>query len=227
MPASGNNWGNTENAFGWISRSFHWLIALMILVLLILGFWMEGLTPNPFKFEMYGLHKAFGILVLFLGALRLIWRFTQTVPLSLPTHAGWERFLSKTIHIVLYISIIGMPLSGWVMSSAGGHPVSIFGLFEMPALVEKNKEISGAARLAHELFAYALIGAVGLHIIGALKHHVIDHDETLRRMGGSILVAFIGLVLLLVSAGFVAQNFWAEFHEQPVVVSAADDSGDP
>lgn len=184
------------------ARVFHWLIALLILSLLGVGFFMTGMDSDPVKFEIYGLHKAVGITVLLLAFLRLGWRLYSDTPKSISDHKQWEKTLSKTIHFVLYLAIFAMPLSGWAMSAAGGHPVSFFGLFQMPPIVPKIKEIGAFAHEAHAIIAYVIIGCVALHMAGAIKHHVIDKDVTLKRMGGNIIFAFIGAVLLLAAVLF-------------------------
>ena len=127
--------------FHFISKSFHWLMAGMILGLLFVGFYMVGLAFSPFKLQVYGLHKSFGILVLVLGILRLGWRFIASSPKPLVTHKRWEKFLSHIIHVVLYGVIFAMPVSGWLMSSAGDFPVGLFGLFEMPDLIAKDQDV--------------------------------------------------------------------------------------
>ncbi len=195
---------NTESQYGSIARSFHWFMALVILGLLGMGFWMEGVSFSPFKLEVYGFHKSFGLLILGLGVMRLMWRFISAPPPALKAHAVWERFLSKTIHIVFYICILGMPLSGWLMSNAGEHPASFFGLFEMPQIVPKDEALAGVFKQLHGLFAYGLLAAVALHIAGALKHHIIERDSTLRRMGGHMVIVLPLLALFTVAIGVMA-----------------------
>ena len=190
-------------SYHFISKSFHWIVGLMILGLLALGFYMTALEGTPFKFGLYGWHKSFGILVLLLGVLRLVWRFYKGVPESLGTHQVWEKMLSKVTHLVLYLGIFAMPLTGWLMSSAGGYGVSVFGLFKMPDLIGKNKELGGLFNQAHEILGYVILVAVILHLAGALKHHLIDKDETLQRMTwaqfgtvhGVLSALFFGAVL--------------------------------
>lgn len=201
---------NTAERFGHMARSIHWLSALIVLSLLSMGFIMAEMPFSPFKLELYGFHKSFGMLVLGLTLMRVIWKVTNISVNHLPSHTALERLLAKTIHIVLYISLIAMPLSGWVMSNAGEFPNAFFGLFEFPALVDKNEAIYKGAKQAHEFFAYTFIGSIGLHIVGALKHHFIDKDETLRRMGGNILLAFIGCVLLAIPTYFAAEEILEE-----------------
>lgn len=171
----------------------------MMLTLLAVGFYMHSLAYSPFKIELYGLHKSFGMLVLMLAGVRILWRAATSYPPEIDTHKAWEKSLSKLIHIVLYVAMIGMPLSGWLMSSAGDFPASFFGLFEWPDLVSKDKTLFDLFKEAHEIFAFALIGAVTLHMAGAFKHHFIDSDVTLKRMSTMRLGVMGGIMVLLIS----------------------------
>lgn len=209
---------NTENAYGVIARVIHWTTALLILGLLCMGYFMDGMSPGPDKIKLFGLHKSFGILVLMLAATRVLWRVISPAPKSLSTHAVWEKGLSHLAHLLLYIAIFAMPLSGWVMSSAGDFPNSFFGLFEMPDIVAKNEELFRSSRFAHGTIALVLLAVVALHMAGAFKHHFIDRDETLRRMssrslgfgGGAMFVLLFGGLWLL-AAG---QYAWHELNEE-------------
>ncbi|MES2728782.1 MAG: cytochrome b [Pseudomonadota bacterium] len=159
----------------------HWLIGLLIIALLCVGLYMTDLPATPDKFAIYGLHKAFGMTVLGLVILRVFTRLAMPVPPPLASHATWEITLARITHATLYLAMILMPLSGWAMSSAGGHPVSWFGL-TVPPLVGENKELGQFMRSAHSTIAYTLIGAIALHVAGVIKHVVIDRDRTLSRM---------------------------------------------
>ncbi len=177
-------WRNTTTRYGVVAQGFHWVVGLCVIGLLIVGLLMTKMEPGPDMFKIYALHKSVGITVLTLAVLRLIWKLSNPKPHSLPTHQKWERFLAHLTHIFLYFAIIGMPLSGWIMSSAKGFPVNLFGIegLTLPDLVSPSKEIGKLANQFHELTAYALIAAIGLHFAGAMKHHFIDKDGTLRRM---------------------------------------------
>ncbi|MCB1562571.1 MAG: cytochrome b/b6 domain-containing protein [Alphaproteobacteria bacterium] len=208
-------WKNTPSTYGTVSRLFHWSTALIVLGLLGLGFYMHEVEAGQFKFQLYGLHKSFGILVLTLAALRILWNLGTSRPSALATHQKWEKFLSKAIHLFLYITLIGMPLSGWIMSSAGQFPMRVFGLFDLPALTGKNPALFDQMREIHETFAYGLIAALALHIAGALKHHLIDRDSTLTRMGGNMALVALGLALLAIPVFFAGGELFEE-EEAPV-----------
>ena len=175
-------WRNTSERYGLIAQGLHWIVALCVIALLIVGLLMTDMKQGPDMFKVYALHKSVGIVVLTLAVLRLIWKLTNPHPHSLPTHQKWERYLARLTHVFLYFAIIGMPLSGWAMSAAKNYPVSVFGLFTLPNIVPPSEEIAKLANQFHELTAYALIAAIGLHFAGAMKHHIIDKDGTLRRM---------------------------------------------
>ncbi len=165
-----------------VARSFHGIMAVMMIGLLAAGLYMSDLDPSPQKWQIYGIHKALGITILALVVLRILWRAGNQPPSPLPSQAAWEHRLSKLIHFLLYFGMIAMPVSGYIMSSAGGHDVSIFGLFNLPLIIEKNEQTGEIAKEIHELGGNALIAAIVLHTLGALKHYFIDRDSTVHRM---------------------------------------------
>ena len=172
---------NTRQKYGFVAKFFHWVIALMIISLLAVGLYMTGLKFSPEKFELYDLHKATGIVVLFLAVLRVFWRFKniQPDPVIMPK---LQELGAKVGHVLLYVAMFVMPLSGWAMSSSAGYPVSVFGLWTMPPLVGKDKAFSELMSEIHEFSGYALIALIVVHAAAALHHHFIVKDETLKRM---------------------------------------------
>lgn len=187
---------NSDDRYGLIAKFFHWTIALLILGLIPVGLGM-GIMPNsPLKFEVYALHKSFGLLVFFLGLARLLWRFITPAPDHLESHKPWELALAKASHIWLYVCVIGMPLSGWLMSSAGQFPVPFFG-YQMPYLIDKSESLGELFYQVHSILAYTLMFILALHVAGALKHHLIDRDETLQRMTWRRAGIFTVIVLVL------------------------------
>jgi cytochrome b561/polyisoprenoid-binding protein YceI len=193
---------NTRDNFGLIAKGFHWILAILILWLLSVGFAMVGIPPGPDKLWVYALHKSFGILILVLMIGRLLWRQISPRPDALPTHKTWEDTLAKIVHFSLYACVFLMPLSGWIMSSAGGFPAEFFGLFALPAIVPKNEGIFEVARNVHGFTAWSILGLLALHFAGAFKHHFLDRDETLQRMTSRKVSLYWGVLFVLI-AGFL------------------------
>lgn len=169
-----------------VAITLHWVIALAIILMLVLGNVMEGL-PDSIKFSAYAFHKSLGISILALSIFRLIWRFL-TPPPALPSGMkSAEKILARGAHWALYFLMIAMPLSGWLLVSASRkYPTIFFGLGEvpfipMPAGID-GKATAKAIGEMHELFANGAILLLLLHIAAALKHHFITKDNTLTRM---------------------------------------------
>lgn len=175
------NFRNNNERYGMVAALLHWGIALLIFVLLAMGAVMED-VPAPTKYVVYDLHKAVGMAVLILVGVRVLWRFMNVVPEHLATHKNWERKLSDVTQMAFYALMILVPLSGWAASSGFGHPPAFFGLFPFPPLIAENKEFGEVFGELHEVLTSLLWIAIGLHIAGALKHVIIDKDETLKRI---------------------------------------------
>lgn len=172
---------NTNNRYGWLSKTLHWVMALMILALLTVGFTMGGVA-EPFKWTLYGVHKAVGLTALVLVALRLLWRLKNAVP-ALPSDTPtWQRLASNANVMLLYTFMFVMPLSGLTLSLMGGHEVSYFGLFTIPAFTTGSTAASLWASALHNVSAFALAGLVSLHFLAGLYHHFVRKDPVLMRM---------------------------------------------
>lgn len=163
-------------------RILHWLIAILIIGLLIVGLWMEGLGADPIRPQVYMLHKSFGIVVLALVVARIAARLKNGKPPFTQPITKWEKVLISGVEYLLYAGMLLMPLSGFLMSSFGGHPVSLFNLWTIPFPFEKDPELGKLFRMIHGYIGYAMIGLIGLHVAGFLKHLVIDKVNLLRRM---------------------------------------------
>lgn len=215
---------NTDTSYGLISKSMHWIIGGLMIFLLYLGITMEAMPPSPDKWQAYGLHKALGILVLALVIARIIWKHIAGKMPPIETHKSWERMLSTAVHVLLYLGMIGLPLSGWVMSSAGGHPIHFFGLFEVPPIVGENKEIGDIAHSIHGLAGSAIIAAIALHFIGAAKHHILDKDSTVMRMVSKNRV--ISLIILLLFGTLLIAPIYAKLNSIQPAQEAAETQTD-
>lgn len=159
----------------------HWLSALLIFLALALGLSMVELPFSPTKIRWYSWHKWLGVSVFLLTALRLACRIVQgaPAPVAMPP---LQRRLASVVHILLYLLMFILPLSGWLHSSAAGIPVVYLGIFPLPDLVAKDKTLAGFLEEVHEVLAYGLIGLLLAHVGAALKHHFLDRDGLIARM---------------------------------------------
>lgn len=174
---------NTAGHWGWVAKTFHWLMFL-----LMVGAWIavdqhENFPKgSPERGEWMSLHKAFGLSVFFLVWLRLAWRFSGPVPDPVIT-SKWQYRAAAAVHWALYFLMIMMPLSGLLMSQFGGRAVSWFGIFEVPVFLAPDKELAGQIKMMHEdVWWPLLLALVGLHVAAALWHQLLVKDGTLRRM---------------------------------------------
>ena len=171
---------NTLTSYGFIAKSFHWLMALLLICMFCIAYVMINMSDSDFKFSIYDIHKATGLLLFGLVILRLTWRFINVQPV-LSGIAKWQHFLAKSNLLVLYVLMFLMPITGFFMSTIGGHEITFYGLFTIQPLAH-NKDISSIFAEAHTWVSYLLIGVFSLHVIGALYHHFILKDNVLRRI---------------------------------------------
>ncbi len=161
---------------------FHWLIALAVIVNWRIAEAAEHASRVD-AMQYFANHKALGITILLLTLGRLAWRWTHPVP-PLPVDlARWEKVLARSVHIIFYVLLIGLPLGGWLANSFTGRTVEMFGLFTIPPLpVGENEGLGDTVFDAHALGGQIFIYLIGLHILGALKHTFIDRNGGIFRM---------------------------------------------
>ena len=172
---------NTRHRWGAVAQFLHWLIVALIILQVTLATIAEELPPVK-KLGMLARHKSVGITILALAILRLSWRWLNPTPPLPTTLKPYERLLARFTHVMLYVLLFAMPLSGWMMSSARGFPVSWFGFIQLPDFVPKNKSLYDALLETHQTLAWALYVIVALHVLAALKHHFMLKDTVLKRM---------------------------------------------
>lgn len=173
---------NTTSTFGFIAKSFHWVIAVIIIAMLVFGYFLED-VPAPLQEFAYNTHKTMGIIVLTLMVLRLGWRWCNIQPAYSSTYPLMMRFLAHASHYVIYGVVIAMPISGWVMATAAGKIPHFLGWFYFPMPgISLNPHLAGQAFQLHNLLAIVLIVLLSLHVIAALFHHFVLSDNVLRRM---------------------------------------------
>lgn len=164
--------------------ALHWVMALGIAGTFCFGLYMADLPLSPQKLKLYNWHKWAGMTLLALALLRLLWRLTHRPPPDLPM-PGWQQRVAHAAHWALYALFIAVPLVGWAYSSAAGFPIVWFGVLPLPDFVPADRLLAERIKPWHGALAWTLVAVVALHVAGALKHHFIDRDGLLRRMGWS------------------------------------------
>ncbi len=178
-------WRNSSLRFGLVSVVLHWLVALTVFGMFGLGLWMRTLDYySPWYRTAPDIHKSVGILLLLVMLLRLLWRFLSPPPAPLANHSPLTRLGSRAGHALLYLGLFALLVSGYLISTADGRPIEVFGWFQVPALITGIPDQEDLAGEIHEYLAWGLVGLAVVHALAALKHHFIDRDATLRRMLG-------------------------------------------
>lgn len=178
-------WTNTGHRYGIVAIALHWGMAVLLLVLIAMGLYMVRLPDVGFDTEKITLilvHKALGMAAMAVAAVRLAWRLRSALPQLVDAMPQWQQVLARFVHLVFYGLMFALPLTGWLMSSAGGYPVPIFSWFSMPDLIGVNEWLFRVYIDVHRWLAYALIGLLALHAGAAVHHHLRPRDDTLRRM---------------------------------------------
>ncbi len=167
------------------SRIIHWVMALIIIGLLALGFYMEDFLAKdaPNRMQIFGLHKSFGVVALIFIFLRTFNRFIQKTPKLPASLPKIEKFAAYFVHFSLYVLMFTMPISGYLMSNYYGYPVHLFST-QLPKVVATNYELGKFFGKTHSFLAWCIISLLILHILGALKHRFFDkaENDVLKRM---------------------------------------------
>jgi cytochrome b561 len=171
--------------YGAVAIALHWLMAIVLTALVVMGLYMVSLPDVGFdtkKIVLILYHKQIGMFALALALLRLAWRTGHALPALVETLPEWQKVAARLVHLCLYGLMFALPVTGWLMSSAAGFPVSLLGLFDLPDLVPHDDYLFQAFVQAHKWSGYALIALTSVHAGAALTHHFVDKDETLKKM---------------------------------------------
>ncbi len=159
----------------------HWLIGLAVIANIGLAMLTEDM-PRETHLAAMAVHKAMGITILGLTILRILWRLGHRPPPLPAATPLWQRPLSKIVHILFYVLLILLPLSGWVWMSAADRPIDFFGLFTVPVIVAPNEGLADVMHDRHEMLGLAMLGLAAIHILAALKHQFVDRTGLIGRM---------------------------------------------
>ena len=186
---------NQDRHYNAVAKLLHWLIGLAIVGMIGLGWWMESMHPDN-RFQLFQLHKSIGITILLLSLFRLYWRLTHPAPPYPVAMKNWEKFAAKSVAVLFYVLMIGIPMLGWIIvsSSTRDIPTILYGIIPWPHLpvlptldVDDKKEIGHIAATLHSYLAYSVLGLLALHVGAALKHHFIVKDDVLTGMAPNFL----------------------------------------
>lgn len=178
---------NTPTSYGTLARAFHWLVALLILSAIALGLYGESLPRNAETIDtlktLYSAHKTIGVAAFFTALARILWALVQPRPTPLHPERRLETFGAELVHWALYGAMLVMPASGWISHAAqAGFAPILWPFGQTLPFVPQSDAVSHGAEIVHKLSALVLYAALALHVLGALKHVVIDRDATLARM---------------------------------------------
>lgn len=176
---------NTATEYGAIAIAIHWLSVVIIVAMFCLGFWMVDLDYYSSWYRRApDIHKSVGILFAGVYVLRLILRLASPTPAPVAGTRPWESRTARVVHRLFYVLIACLVCAGYLISTADGRPISVFGWFEVPATITSIPEQEDLAGEIHWYLALGILTLAGLHALAALKHHFIDRDATLSRMLG-------------------------------------------
>ncbi len=232
---------NTIERYGSVTKTFHWLMALLILTLIPLGWFAEQLPYETDaqlarKAWLFSLHKTLGVTAFFVALGRIFWAGSQPKPGLLNAENKAESFAAETVHWLLYAALVIVPLSGWISHAAAEGFAPIWWPFGQGLpLVPKSVGVEHFFSAIHWVATKVLIAAIVLHVAGALKHHFIDRDATLRRMWpgrtwiGTIppqthsIVPFLSAIAVWAAAVGLAAVLSEAEHEEPVAAVALEE----
>ncbi|MCI3181296.1 cytochrome b [Caulobacter sp. CCUG 60055] len=197
-----------------VAITLHWVIAAALIFQIILGWRMGDGPKGPATYALFQLHKSVGITILILTLARLGWRLGHKPPPMAEHLAGWERALARAVHVLFYVILLGLPLTGWVIVSASktNIPTLLYGVIPWPHIPGLPELAAGpkhawhnAGELGHGLLVKLTYGLLALHVAGALKHQLFDRDADLARMApGTRPGAWLDPRLLAIVAGVAA-----------------------
>jgi cytochrome b561 len=171
---------NTSTEYGWLAKLLHWAVALMLVCMVAAGLTFTSMERGDERTALAGLHKSFGLLLLLLMTVRLLWKFRNTAPADPAGTPGWQSVAARLTHWLLYAAVYSQLTIGILV--AGQRPIAFFGLFEFGPILEQNEEQHELFEALHELGWITIAVLTGAHVLAALYHHFWKKDDVLRRI---------------------------------------------
>jgi cytochrome b561 len=171
-----------EREYSPVAKGFHWLTVALLVVQFLLGWIMPDIRRDMQPESLMNLHLSVGTLILFAAVARLAWRLFHGVPAPEAGLPAWQERTAQLLHLLLYVLLFAMIVTGWSYASMRGWPVTVFGLVALPALVAKDSAIGHTIGQLHGTLSWVLLGAIGLHVAAALAHLLFWRDRVMQRM---------------------------------------------
>lgn len=176
---------NTRERYGAMAIALHWIMAINLVALIVMGLYMVGLPDAGFdkvKITLILYHKELGLAALLIATIRLAWRMRNDLPTLVSTLPYWQKVTARFVHLAFYGLMFALPISGLLMSSAAAIPVSAFGMVDIPDLVAPSEDLFRRMIQVHRWLGYGLLVLIGVHAGAALMHHFVKRDDTLKKM---------------------------------------------
>lgn len=174
---------NSRDRYGLVTKGLHWVVGLLMIGLIWLGWYMVDLTYyHPWYYDSLMLHRSLGMVVLGVALLMIGSRLSAKPPRLVASIKPWERIVARLVHSILYTMMVLIPVTGYLISTSEGDPIAFFDRLNIPAAIALDERTRDWAIALHYYLAYATAGLIVLHALAAFKHQFIDHDGTLKRM---------------------------------------------
>lgn len=174
---------NTTQTYGSLTKFLHWSIFILVCIQFYFALVRKFFPPDSLERANYMLmHKSFGITLLIISILFILWRISNLNPSPLANESRWKQISAKIVQHSLLLLLLIIPVLGYLMANASGKKLSFFGLFFLPDLISANKNLSVIFNQLHEKLSYVLLALLSLHVLASLHHHFILKNNVLSRM---------------------------------------------
>jgi cytochrome b561 len=165
-----------------VAKALHWLVFALVLVQFVIGWTMPATRRGVIPGRLINLHLSFGVLILAVVLIRVLWRRAHPVAVGAEDIPQWEQTAARATHLLMYALLLVLPILGWAAASARDWTVRVFDLVTLPHLVAAEAKIGFLAGDVHVVLSYVLLGLIGLHVAAALYHYLVRRDRVLQRM---------------------------------------------
>jgi cytochrome b561 len=165
-----------------VAISLHWAVALLIFAAFPIGLFMHDMPLTPDKLRLFSYHKWIGVTVVALTVVRLAWRVANRPPALPASMVGWQLRSASVMHALLYLLVLVVPVTGWLMSSAEGFQTVWFGVLPLPDLLPRDKHAAALLLEVHKDLNFLMLTLIAGHAAVALIHRFVHRDGVLERM---------------------------------------------